>query len=148
MFSKIGNENQNHTQTKKLPSDIEKTQKVNLLAQANEIARSQEGEIVQVSVGYGDSRRRIQVANTDGLFASDDQVRTSFSVSCVAAGDTGLQTGRESVGHTVGFELFDQVDVEEIARKASQRAITNGAVPTPSGEMTVVVVCVRWSSFP
>ncbi len=136
----LRNENQNHTQTKKLPSDIEKTQKVNLLAQANEIARSQEGEIVQVSVGYGDSRRRIQVANTDGLFASDDQVRTSFSVSCVAAGDTGLQTGRESVGHTVGFELFDQVDVEEIARKASQRAITKlGAVPAPSGEMTVVV---------
>lgn len=63
-------------------------------------------------VRYSDSRRRILVANTDGTFGEDDQVETVFSISCVATGDTGMQTGRESVGHTVGFELFDQVDVE------------------------------------
>ena len=34
----------------------------------------------------------------------------------VASGDTGMQTGRESIGHTVGFELFDRYDVEELAR--------------------------------
>ncbi|HJP15722.1 MAG TPA: TldD/PmbA family protein [Acidimicrobiales bacterium] len=137
---KLGRENKNSLKVEKLPSTVEKSKKVDLLSQANEIARGQKEEIVQVSVGYGDSRRRIQIANTDGLFASDDQIRTSFSVSCVAAGDTGLQTGRESVGHTVGFELFDEIDIEEIARKASQRAVTKlGAVPAPSGEMTVVV---------
>tara|TARA_E500000331_G_scaffold166772_1_gene161449 strand:+ start:342 stop:1757 length:1416 start_codon:yes stop_codon:yes gene_type:complete len=137
---KLGTENKNSSTVQMLPSMVEKSKKVSLLTQANEIARSQKEEIAQVSVGYGDGRRRIQVANTDGLLASDDQIRTSFSVSCVAAGDTGLQTGRESVGHTIGFELFDKIDVEEIARKASQRAVTKlGAVPAPSGEMTVVV---------
>jgi TldD protein len=137
---KLGAENKNSSTVQMLPSMVEKSEKVALLTQANEIARSQKGEIAQVTVGYGDSRRRIQVANTDGLLASDDQIRTSFSVSCVAAGDTGLQTGRESVGHTIGFELFDEIDIEEIARKASQRAVTKlDAVPAPSGEMTVVV---------
>ena len=136
----LGRENKNLLKAEKLPSSVEKSKKVDLLSRANKIARGQKEEIVQVSAGYGDSRRRIQVANTDGLLASDDQIRTSFSVSCVATGDTGLQTGRESVGHTVGFELFDQIDIEEIARKASQRAVTKlGAVPAPSGEMTVVV---------
>ena len=73
--------------------------------------------ITQVSASYGDSRRRILVANSDGLLAErrPGAARCSRS-SCVATGDTGMQTGRESVGHTVGFELFDRYDVEELAR--------------------------------
>ena len=67
-------------------------------------------------------------------------MRTLFSVSCVATGDTGMQTGRESVGHTVGFELFDRYDVEELARRAAGRALTKlDARPAPSGEMPVVI---------
>ena len=80
--------------------------------------------IVQVSAGYGDSRKRILVANSDGLLAEDDQVRTLFRVSVVAKGDAGMQTGYESLGHTIGFELFDQHDVEELAGEAAQRALT------------------------
>ena len=80
------------------------------------------------------------MANTDGTLADDDQVKTVFSVSCVASGDTGMQTGRESVGHTVGFELFDRVDVEQMARNAADRAITKlTARPAPSGQHTVVI---------
>ena len=68
------------------------------------------------------------------MLADDDQVRTLFAVSCVATGDTGMQTGYESVGHTVGFELFDHVDVEELARRAARRALTKlAARPAPSG---------------
>jgi TldD protein len=92
------------------PGDVPKARKVELLTRADEVARQQGGAISQVSASYGDSRRRIMVANSDGLLASDDQVKTFFAVSCVATGDTGMQTGRESVGHTVGFELFDMYD--------------------------------------
>ena len=96
--------------------------------------------IVQVSAGYGDSRKRILVANSDGLLADDDQVRTLFRVSVVASGDTGMQTGYESLGHTIGFELFDQHDVEELARRAAQRALTKlNARPAPSGSLPVVI---------
>ncbi len=73
---------------------------------------------------YGDFRRRILVANIDGLLSEDDQVRTLFVVSAVAFGDTGMQTGYESLGRTVGFELFDCYQVEDIARTAARRAIT------------------------
>ena len=123
-----------------LPEDVAKTTKVELLASADAAARAVGSQISQVSARYGDSRRRILVANSDGLLAQDDQVRTLFSVSCVATGDTGLQTGRESVGHTVGFELFEQTDVAETARRAAERAVTKlGARPAPSGTMPVVV---------
>ena len=123
-----------------MPGDVAKRRKVELLTRADEVARSQGGAISQVSASYGDSRRRILVANSDGLLAADDQVKTFFAVSCIATGDTGMQTGRESVGHTVGFELFDQYDVAELASRAAHRALTKlGARPAPSGQMPVVI---------
>ena len=122
------------------PEDVAKATKVELLSLADAAARGEGSAITQVSARYGDSRRRILVANSDGLLAEDDQVRTLFSVSCVATGDTGLQTGRESTGRTVGFELFDETDVEDMARRAAGRAITKlVARPAPSGAMPVVV---------
>lgn len=122
------------------PGDVPKARKVELLTRADEVARSTGGAISQVSVSYGDNRRRILVANSDGLLAEDDTVRTFFAVSCVATGDTGMQTGRESVGHTVGFELFDLYDIDELARRAADRALTKlAARPAPSGQMPVVI---------
>ena len=122
------------------PEDVPKSTKVALLTAADAAARSTGSAITQVSARYGDGRRRILVADSDGLLTSDDQVRTLFSVSCVASGDTGMQTGRESAGRTAGFELFDLYDVEEMARRAARRALTKlTARPAPSGEMPVVV---------
>ncbi len=122
------------------PGDVPKARKVELLTRADEAARSVGDAISQVSVSYGDNRRRILVANSDGLFVEDDTVRTFFAVSCVATGDTGMQTGRESVGHTIGFELFDMYDIDQLARNAADRALTKlAARPAPSGQMPVVI---------
>ena len=122
------------------PDTIGKAAKVQLLLRADEAACGTGAAVVQVSAGYGDSRKRILVANSDGVLADDEQVRTLFRISVVASGDTGLQTGYESLGHTIGFELFDQHDVEEMARRAAQRALTKlNARPAPSGSLPVVI---------
>jgi TldD protein len=123
-----------------LPETVAKGTKVELLRRADEAARTEGGSIRQVRARYGDSRRRILVANSDGLLSEDDQVRTLFVVSTVAFGDTGMQTGYESLGRTVGFELFDRYQVEDIARTAARRAITKlAARPAPSGTLPVVI---------
>ena len=123
-----------------LPSGVDKAAKLELLTRADEAARAAGGAVSQVQAGYGDSRRRILVANSEGLLAEDDQVRTRFSVVCVATGDTGMQTGHESVARTEGFELFDRVDVDDIARTAARRALSKlSARPAPSGEVPVVL---------
>jgi len=122
------------------PEDVSKADKVALLRRADEAARSSGGAIAQVSAGYGDSRRRILVANSDGLLVEDDQVRTRFSVMCVASGDTGLQTGYESLALTVGFELFERYGVEEAAQIAAGRALSKlAARPAPSGIVPIVI---------
>lgn len=122
------------------PSDVAKTQKVELLERANEAARQVNKSVVQVSAGYGDSVRRIVVANSDAVYATDHQVRSLFRVSVVAAGDAGMQTGYDSMGRTIGFELFDMYDVEELAAGAARQAVTKlRARPAPSGALPVVI---------
>jgi len=123
-----------------LPETVAKARKVELLDRADAAARAAGDSISQVSVSYADSRRRILVANSEGLLAEDDQVRTRFFVNCVAVGDTGFQTAMEAPGRTVGFELFDDLDPEEVARIAARRALTMlRARPAPSGAMPVVL---------
>jgi TldD protein len=122
------------------PDSVAKTDKVELLRQADEAARAYSGSVAQVSAGYGDSRRRILVANSEGLLVEDDQIRTRFSVVCVASGDTGMQTGYEVLAHTVGFELFERMSVEETAQGAARRAVAKlRARPAPSGVMPIVI---------
>lgn len=122
------------------PHDVPKARKVELLTVADAAARSHHGSIVQVSAGYSDSTRRILVANSDGVFASDEQVRSLFRVSVVANADTGMQTGYDSLGHTIGFELFEDESVADLAERAARQAVTKlRARPAPSGAMPVVI---------
>lgn len=122
------------------PASVAKAAKVELLRRADDAARTAGAAVAQVSASYSDSRRRVLVANSDGLLATDDQVRTRLMVNCVASGDAGMQTGYESVAHTVGFELFDRVEVEQVARVAAERALVKlGARPAPSGVVPVVI---------
>jgi len=122
------------------PREVAKARKVELLQRADEAARAVDGAVVQVSAGYGDSVRQILVANSDGVLAADRQVRTLFRISVVANGDLGMQTGYESLGHTIGFEVFDAADVAELAERAARQALVKlKARPAPSGTLPVVI---------
>jgi TldD protein len=122
------------------PDGVAKSDKVELLMRMNNAARSSDGAVVQVSASYGDSHKRVLVANTEGVLAEDTIVRCLTRVNVVADGDTGMQTGFQSMGHTIGYEIFDKVDVDELARDAARQAITKlKARPAPSGTMPVVI---------
>ena len=123
-----------------LPQDVPKAAKVELLQRAESAARAEGDSVRQVSALTADSRRRVLIANSDGVLVEDDQVRTRFMVQCVAVGDTGMQTGYEGPGRTIGFELYDEIDVEDTARTAARRALNMlKARPAPSGKLPVVL---------
>ncbi len=128
------------TEVTRFADGVPKADKVALLQRVDDAARSAGGAIVQVSAGYADSRKRILVANTDGVLAGDEQSRVIVRISVVASGDTGMQTGFQSAGRTYGFEMFDTIDVDELARDAATQALTKlRARPAPSGTMPVVI---------
>lgn len=117
-----------------------KDEALDLLRRADDAARASGDAVSQVQAGFGTSTRRVLIANSDGLLAGDEQSRTRFSVSCVALADTGMQTGYETAARTLGFDLFDEVSVEELARTAASQALAKlSARPAPSGELPVVL---------
>ena len=123
-----------------LPSSVPKASKIELMMRADEVARGSGDAISQVQVGLADSTRRFVVANSDGAFAGDDQVRTRFAVSCVANGDGGMQTGYRPLAATRGFEFLTPEAIDEAARGAAHQAMTKlSARPAPSGDLPVVL---------
>jgi TldD protein len=123
-----------------LPHDVDKARKIELMNLADDAARSEGSSITQVSVAVGDSSRRFVVANSEGVFAADHQVRTRFNVTCIATGDTGMQTGYRPIAGTRGFELLSGDAVTSAARGAARQAITKlDARPAPSGDLPVVL---------
>ncbi len=127
-------------EVRELPETVAKVRKAEVLERADDAARSTSDSIRQVSATYADGRRRVLIANSDGLLVEDDRVRTRFGVQCVAVGDTGMQTGYEAPGRTLGFEIFDEIDPESVARVAAERALTMlRARPAPRGRLPVVL---------
>ena len=124
----------------KLHDELSTQAKLELLRRADDAARSSAGSISQVQAAYSEGRRQFVVANTEGTFAGDDQVRSRFNVMAIATGDSGLQTGFEALARTEGLEMFDHHDVAEMAAVAARRAVAKlSARPAPSGEVPVIL---------
>ena len=97
-------------------------------------------EIDQVTASYGEGRRRVAVANSDGLFATDDRTRVRFGAQIVARRADKVETGFETLGGHRGFELVDGGAAERITDQAVKSALTLlDADPAPAGAMPVVV---------
>ncbi|MCG0277599.1 MAG: TldD/PmbA family protein [Thermanaeromonas sp.] len=127
-------------QVKKRPDEIPVEEKVALVQRANEAARAVDQRIVQVSVSYGDIIQEVTIANSEGILVEDERVRCRFVVNAVASDGKIIQTGYESIGGLIGFELFEENDPVELARKAAERAVRMlEARPAPAGRMTVVM---------
>lgn len=126
---------------RKYPSNVPHRDKIALLSVADQTARGISPEIVQVSVAYGDVDQRILLCNSEGLWAEDRRVRTRVMVSPVASNGSEMQTGGESPGRSMGFEMFEkEVDMEQISQEAAKQAITMlHAKECPAAVVPVVI---------
>jgi TldD protein len=121
------------------PEQVDAATKAALLRELDERARGTGAEIAQFTGSYVEARRRVAVANSDGLFAGDDRTRTRIGAQAVARNAETVETGAETLGAHRGFELLED-DPGEIAEQAARKALTLlDAQPAPSGSMPVVV---------
>lgn len=130
----------NYNPIKVLPSSVQKRNKVELMKKGYEVAKNYDPVISQVTVNYLDQEQKVLIANTDGLITEDKRVRTRFMVSSIASKDGEMQEGYYGPGASMGFEFFDKVNVEEVAKEASRIAKTMvHAEYCPSGVMPVIM---------
>lgn len=125
---------------RKNPAHIDISEKVNFLKRANDIAWAQSVNIRQVKVLYSDSFQKVMVANSEGYFTEEERIYTFFLVHVVASKDGVIQTGYEVMGGLKGLELFEETPAEELALKASKRAVMMlDAKRIKGGRMPVVI---------
>lgn len=133
---------QGHPVTER-PQGVAAARKAELLRECDERARTAGAEVVQVSVGYMEERRLVEVFNSDGLAAADDRTRVRLSAQVVArrngASGPRVETGTDTRGGHAGFELLSG-DPGAVAESAARKALTLlDAVDAPSGRLPVVV---------
>ena len=122
------------------PQDIKKSEKIELMKIASHSAKDYDKHISQVRVSLGDVKQNILIANSEGLFTTDERVRGRISIESVATDGNDMQTGRVSPGASAGFEFFRNTDIEAEAREASRIAKTMlFASYAPSGKFPVVI---------
>ena len=122
------------------PQDVPMPRKLDLVSAANRAARDIDSRVVQVSVRYADSLRRIVIVNSHGVFVEEIRPQTMLVVQAVASQDSVIQTGYEVLGGALGYELFDEKDPEAMARRVAKRAcLMLEADPAPTGRMPIVL---------
>ncbi len=124
-----------------LPTEVKASLKAEKLRAAEAAARRISPEVVQVIGNYLDHVQNVCICNTEGVFVTDQRVRTRLSVSAVASNGTENQSGTENPGASMGFEIFDRViDPEKVGETAARQAVTMLHAPVcPAGVMPVVI---------
>ncbi len=132
--------NKNINPVKVLPFDVPSSVRAEIVKRACATAYAYDPKIIQVSGNLVLQDKSFVVANSEGLYTGDRQVRTRIAVSAVSSDGKENQSGSASPGRSMGLELFDMISPESVGEEAARQAIVNlSAVPCPSGKMTVAI---------
>ena len=122
------------------PGSVSNREKVEILKAGYFAAREYDPCITQVTGTLMDVDHNILIANTDGVYAHDRQIRTRMAISAVAEKNGETQTGGFRPGARKGMELFQEIDPKSVGIRAAQQALTMvSAGYCPAGVMPVAI---------
>jgi TldD protein len=127
-------------QAKIKPNEVALKDKVKLLKRSYKAASEFDEVIKQVMVYLVDDQQEVLIANSEGRFVTETRVRVRLMTSAVAADEGMMQTGSAGDGSGMGYEFFDDMDIEGHAKEAARVAKTMlYADDCPSGVMPVII---------
>jgi TldD protein len=120
--------------------DIADEKRLEVMQRANQAALDYDPRIRMVSLSYYDEIRGRTIANSEGLLLSDELPLLFFIVQTLGVGENTRHMGRERLSKHSGFEMFEKVTPEEVARTSARESIVMlGAEDCPAGKMDVVM---------
>lgn len=120
--------------------EVAEDERLKVMRQANDAARSYHEKIQQVTVDYHEEMKEIAIANSQGIWVEDKQPLIYFIVNVLAADGHKRHRGRRRVSGHMGFELFQQHRPQDVGREAAEEAVNMlKAIEAPAGKMPVVV---------
>lgn len=115
--------------------------KVKLLSDIDAYARGKDNRLKQVSASLSGEWQAVQIIRADGSRAADIRPLVRLNVSCVIGDGDRMEAGSFGSGGRETYETYLQADTWQAAvDEALRQALVNlGSVPTPAGEMPVVL---------
>lgn len=131
-------EKKNPTGTDSEVYDLEKVGR--LIRDVNTYAWQISDQIIQVSLGYGDAKKEVLTASSEGKLINSLIHRKRFFVKVIAAQNGEPQTSMETLGDTEDVFSWDEATLKAKVDAAAKRAIKQlTAKNAPSGTMSVVL---------
>lgn len=124
-----------------IPYDsVEARVRAEALKEAYFAAKNYSPEIRQVRGSLTSSRKRVLVANSEGVFGRDERPYIRIYISAVASDGKENQSGSFSPGNSAGFEFIRSLDLKAGGEDAARIAVTMlHAGRCPAGRMPVVM---------
>ena len=107
-----------------VPASAENACKIDYVREACLAAKDYSEEISQVTGSFLEVDHKILIATSEGLIATDRQIRSRVNVSAIASSGNENQTGSTAPGARKGLELFEDFDPKELGQKAAKQAVT------------------------
>ncbi|RKY85907.1 hypothetical protein DRQ09_06700 [candidate division KSB1 bacterium] len=127
--------------TVKLPlEDIADSKRLDVMKRADQAALDYDPKIKMTFISYYDEIRGRTIANSEGILLNDELPLLFFIVQTLGVGNNTRHLGRERISKHSGFEMFDEIKPENVARTAARESIVMlDAKEAPAGKMDVVM---------
>ena len=122
------------------PDSATNAEKIALLKDGYFAAQEYDPCITQVTGSLLEVDHKILIANTEGTYAQDRQIRTRIAITAVAEKNGDTQTGGCRPGRRMGIEMFETIDPKAVGLEAGRQAVTMvNAGYCPAGVMPVAI---------
>jgi TldD protein len=121
-------------------SEIADEKRLDIMKRADQAAKDFDQRIRMTRIEYNDEIRSRVIANSEGLYLTDELPLLFFIVQAMSEDGNARHMSRERLSRHSGFEMFEQVTPETVAKNAAREAIAMlSADDAPAGIMDVVM---------
>ena len=120
--------------------EIADEKRIEVIKRADQAAKDYDPRIKMALIDYNDEVRGRVIANSEGVYLRDELPLLFFIVQAMSDDGKARHMARERLSNHSGFEMFEKVTPEIIARNAAREAIAMlDAQEAPAGIMDVVM---------
>jgi TldD protein len=120
--------------------EIADEKRIEVIKRADQAAKEYDKRIKMAMVDYYDEVRGRVIVNSEGVYLRDELPLMFFIVQVMSDDGKARHMARERLSQHAGFEMFEKVTPESIARNAAREAIAMlDAQDAPAGIMDVVM---------
>jgi TldD protein len=114
--------------------------RIEIIRRADQAALDYDPRIRMTLIEYNDEIRSRVIANSEGIYLKDNLPLLFFIVQAMSVDGKARHMARERLSQHAGFEMFEKVTPETVAKNAAREAIAMlSAEDAPAGIMDVVM---------